>query len=213
LANDYYLSDLFRFLENENMTKPIIKTATASDEAYMSDVLVLAFSTDPGARWTWPDPHQYLMNFPKMIKLFGGKAFEHGSAYYAAGYGGAALWLPPGVRPDEEAMTALFQQTASGQILKDLTAVFEKMESYHPAEPHWYLPLIGVDPFLQGNGLGSALMKHALIPCDRDNKFAFLESTNSKNIPLYERHGFTVLNTIQVGTSPTIFPMLRKPQK
>jgi hypothetical protein len=42
------------------VTLPIIKTATESDEARVIDVLVLAFSTDPGARWTWPDPHQYL---------------------------------------------------------------------------------------------------------------------------------------------------------
>jgi ribosomal protein S18 acetylase RimI-like enzyme len=194
------------------MKIPIIKTATSSDEARVINVLVLAFSTDPGARWTWPDPDQYLMHFPKLVKAFGGKAFEYKSAYYTDGYGGAALWLPPDVHPDEDAMTALFKATASEQIQKDLATVFEKMGSYHPKVPHWYLPLLGVDPFLHGSGLGSALLKHALISCDRDNKFAFLESTNARNVPLYERHGFEVLGEIQVGTSPTIFPMLRKPQ-
>ena len=87
------------------------------------------------------------------------------------------------------------------------------MGSYHPNEPHWYLPLIGVDPVLQSNGFGSALLKHGLLPCDRENKVAYLESSNPRNIPLYERYGFEVLGEIQVGTSPTIFPMLRKPQK
>ena len=86
------------------------------------------------------------------------------------------------------------------------------MGRYHPSEPHWYLPLMGVDPFHQGRGLGSALMQHALVPCDRDHALAYLESTNPKNIPLYERHGFELLGTIQVGTSPPIFPMLRKPR-
>jgi ribosomal protein S18 acetylase RimI-like enzyme len=193
-------------------TVPIIKTATESDEARVIDVLVLAFSTDPAARWTWPDPHQYLTHFRELVKAFGGKAFTHDSAYYVDGYGGASLWLPPNVRPDEAAMTALFQHSASEQIQSDLARVFERMESYHPREPHWYLPFIGVDPFLQGNGLGSALMSHGLIRCDQDNKSAFLESSNSRNVPLYERHGFEVLGEIQVGTSPTIFPMFRKPQ-
>jgi hypothetical protein len=32
-------------------------------------------------------------------------------------------------------------------------------------------------------------------------------------VPLYERHGFGVLGTIQAGQSPTIVPMLRKPRK
>ncbi|MGH9960925.1 MAG: GNAT family N-acetyltransferase, partial [Pyrinomonadaceae bacterium] len=52
----------------------------------------------------------------------------------------------------------------------------------------------------------------ALIPCDHDQKLAYLESTNPRNIPLYERHGFELLGTIQVGTSPRLFPMLRKPR-
>jgi ribosomal protein S18 acetylase RimI-like enzyme len=195
------------------MTAQIIRNATLSDESYVIDVLVLAFSTDPSARWTWPDPYQYLKHFPELIKAFGGKAFENKSAYYAEAYGGAALWLPPDIHPNEDAMTALFKRTVPAEKLKDVEKVFEKMESYHPKEPHWYLPLIGVDPFLQGNGIGSALMKHALIPCDRDNKFAYLESTNIRNVPLYERHGFELLRKIQIGTSPELYPMLRKPQK
>ena len=90
--------------------------------------------------------------------------------------------------------------------------MLEQMSSYHPSEPHWYLPLIGVDPALHGKGYGSALMEHALIQCDRDQKAAYLESSNSKNITLYERHGFGLLGTIQVGESPPILPMLRKPR-
>jgi ribosomal protein S18 acetylase RimI-like enzyme len=86
------------------------------------------------------------------------------------------------------------------------------MGRYHPSEPHWYLPMLGVDPSQQGKGFGSALLQHALIQCDRDTKLAYLESSNPKNIPIYERHGFELLGTIQVGTSPSIFPMLRRPR-
>ncbi|MGH8627702.1 MAG: hypothetical protein ACREYC_21335 [Gammaproteobacteria bacterium] len=43
------------------MTTPIIKTATAADEAPVIDVVVLAFSADPAARWTWRDPHLTVM--------------------------------------------------------------------------------------------------------------------------------------------------------
>jgi ribosomal protein S18 acetylase RimI-like enzyme len=194
------------------MTTPVIKTATSSDEAAAIAVVVLAFSTDPAARWTWPDPDRYLRHFPDAARAFGGKAFALDSAYCVDGYSGAALWLPPGISPDEEALLALFQSTGSAQFQKYGAAVLEQMGSYHPQEPHWYLPLIGVDPFHQGKGYGSALMQHALVPCDRDHTPAYLESSNPKNIPLYERHGFEVLGTIQVGTSPPIFPMLRKPR-
>lgn len=194
------------------MATPTIKVATTTEEASAIATEVLAFSADPAARWTWPDPQQYLMHFPDFVRALGGKAFAHGSAYCADGYAGAALWLPPEVGPDEDVLIELLQRTGSASVQKDLLGVFEQMGRYHPQEPHWYLPFIGVDPSQQGKGYGGALMKYALIPCDRDHTPAYLESSNPKNIPLYERHGFELLGTIQVGSSPPIFPMLRKPR-
>lgn len=48
----------------------------------------------------------------------------------------------------------------------------------------------------QGKGFGAVLMQHALTPCDRDRTLAYLESSNPKNVPLYERYGFESLGTI-----------------
>ncbi len=193
------------------MIRPRIKTVTAAEEAAAINVVVLAFSADPAARWLYPDPHQYGVNFPNFVRAFGGKAFEQGSAYSIDGCSGVALWLPPDVHPDEEAIAGLIQRTVSNQRQEEIFALLEQMGSYHPSEAHWYLPLIGVDPALHGKGYGSRLMEHALSRCDRDKKLAYLESSNPKNISLYERHGFELLGTIQVGGSPPIFPMLRKP--
>jgi ribosomal protein S18 acetylase RimI-like enzyme len=194
------------------MTLPAIKTSTASDAERAVAVLVLAFSADPATRWAFPEPSQYLAYSPEFVRAFGGRAFELGTAYCAEDYSGAALWLPPGVQPDEDALGALFQRTVAEQHQGEIFAVLEQMGSYHPTEPHWYLPLIGVDPTRQGKGYGSALLKHALALCDRDGRPAYLESSNRANIPLYERHGFEVLGTIQAGSSPTFWPMVRKPK-
>jgi ribosomal protein S18 acetylase RimI-like enzyme len=190
-----------------------IHTATKAEENSAVAAAMMAFSTDPAARWLYPDPHQYLTHFPVFIKAFAGKAFERGSAYYAENFAGAALWLPPDVHPDEDALMRLFDATVADRNKEDLFSVFEQMGDYHPNEPHWYLPMIGVDTFHQGRGCGSALMRHALVRCDRDDKLAYLESSNPRNISLYERHGFELLGTIQVGSSPPIFPMLRMPQR
>jgi len=89
-------------------------------------------------------------------------------------------------------------------------AFFELMGTHHPTEPHWYLPLIGVDPSCQGEGHGGALMRHALDRCDRDRLPAYLESSNPRNVSLYLRHGFEIVGKIQVGTSPVLTPMYRK---
>ncbi|MGH8068630.1 MAG: GNAT family N-acetyltransferase [Candidatus Entotheonellia bacterium] len=194
------------------MTTPTIKYAMPADEAAVIDVVTLAFSTDPVARWTYPNPHQYLAHFPRFVRAFGGQAFAHGSAYYVEGYAGAALWLPPGVHPDQDELLPLLQRTVAERERGDLLVVFERMGSYHPQEPHWYLPLIGVDPTHHGQGYGSALMQHALLSCDRDHTPAYLESSNPRNIPLYQRHGFEALGTIQARASPPLFPMIRKPR-
>ncbi len=171
--------------------------------------ICLAFSSDPAARWTYPDAHVYLDYFPKVVRAFGGRAFEHGTGHQVSRFRGAALWLPPGVQPDQEALVAIMQESVPADRLKEVTAGFERMSAYHPSEPHWYLPMIGVDPIHQGQGYGSALLRHALLQCDKDQVAAYLESSNPANSPLYERHGFVVLGTIQVGSSPKIFPMLR----
>lgn len=167
---------------------------------------------DPAARWVWPDSQRLLMHFHSFVRAFGDKAFIHGSAYYVDDYIGAALWLPPDVHPDENALIALLHRTVSEQIQKDVFAVFEEMGRYPPSEPRWYLLIMGVDPLQQGRGFGSALLQHALIQCDRNSMPAYLESSNPRNIPLSERHGFELLGTIQTGTSPPIFLMHRRPR-
>jgi ribosomal protein S18 acetylase RimI-like enzyme len=205
------VSRKYRDVLEKIMTTPRIKTVTAGEEEAAINVVVRAFSADPAARWLYPDPHQYSVNFPNFVRAFGGEAIEQGSAYSIDGCSGVALWLPPDVHSDEEAIAGLIQRTVSNQRQEDIFALLGQMGGYHPSEPHWYLPLIGVDPALQGKGYGSRLMEHALSRCDRDKQLAYLESSNPKNIRLYERHGFELLGTIQVGGSPPIFPMLRKP--
>lgn len=194
------------------MRPPSVRVVTAAEEASAVDTVVLAFAADPMTRWTWPEARQYLACMPSVVRAFGGRAFAHGNAYGTHAHAGVALWLPPGVAPDEEALVEVVQRAASASAHDDAFAIFEQMGKYHPTGPHWYLPLIGVDPWYQGQGHGDALMTHALRQCDRDGVPAYLESTNPRNVPLYRRHGFEPLGTIQAGGSPPLVPMLRRPR-
>ena len=192
------------------MGSPEVRGVTSADEESAINTIVLAFASDPVARWCWRDARQYLDAMPDFARAFGGRAFMHDAAHCTGDCAGAALWLPPDVRPDDAAIGAVLERTAPPSLLADLDAVFERMSAFRPDEPHWYLPLIGVDPAHQGKGFGSALLSHALAQCDRDHLPAYLESTNPRNISLYQRHGFESLGTIQVGQSPPLTPMLRK---
>ena len=190
----------------------LVRSMTAADEAQAIDTVTLAFAADPVARWTWARSREYLASMPAMVRAFGGNAFKHSSAYCTDEHCGVALWLPPGVSPDEETMVTLIQSTVPPAVRDDVFAVFEEMAKYHPTEPHWYLPLIGVDPSHQGKGHGAELMTHALQRCDREQVPAYLEASSPRNISLYRRHGFETLGTIQVGSSPPLVPMLRVPR-
>lgn len=194
------------------MSTPTVMSAKTQDRERVISAIVLAFVDDPAARWSWPEPHVYLTYFTEFTNVFGGKAFDHGTAHSVAEFWGGALWLPPGVQPDEKALVGLMERGIDPKRLQVVFTMLEKMEGYHPTEPHWYLPLIGVEPTKQGRGYGSALLRHALEHIDRERRIAYLESTNPANVPLYQRHGFEVVGTIQVGDSPPLYPMIRRPR-
>jgi ribosomal protein S18 acetylase RimI-like enzyme len=186
-----------------------INTVTARERSSAIATLVTAFSADPVVRWLYPEPEQYLTHFPEFIQRFAGRAFDHGTAYYAGDFAGAALWLAPSVQPDEEALVEYIEASVAERDQEAVFEVLEQMDRYHPQEPVWYLPLVGVDPHRQSRGYGSALLQHALLKCDEEHLPAYLESSNERNIPLYERHGFQVIGTIQAEGSPPLWPMLR----
>ena len=185
--------------------------ALGSDEVDRAlAVQVLAFGSDPVMRWLFPEAGDYLRYFPDFTRAFGGGAFEHGTAHVVGDFGGVALWLPPGVEVNVEAIGAVVAEALDGSALGGGFGFLEEMDAYHIKEPHWYLPVIGVDPAQQGRGLGAALLRHALAQADAAHLPAYLESSNPANISLYQRHGFEALGTIQADGSPVITPMLRR---
>lgn len=188
------------------------RLVTRSEKDRFEAAMTMAFSADPAARWAWPDALQFINTFMPLVSLFGGKSFDHDSAYVIGDFVGVAQWLPPGVQPDGDAIGELFEQNMSDPKLSEVLFLFEQMAEFHPHVPHWYIPLIGVDPVYHGRGYGAQLMRQGLVACDRAQQPAYLEATSPTNRLFYERHGFRVLGEIRSGDSPPMFPMLREPR-
>ncbi|HET7238318.1 MAG TPA: GNAT family N-acetyltransferase [Terrimicrobiaceae bacterium] len=174
--------------------------------------LTLAFENNPPCRWLYPEDDQYSQCFPIFAKAFGAAAIERGTALASHDFSGVALWMPPGVGPNEEALTEFVEGSVADSRKASVFAVFAEMGRVHPSEPHWYLPLIGVNPAQQGNGIGAALLRPVLEECDRSNLPAYLEATIARRMPLYQRHGFEPVAEIRVSDCPLIMPMLRLPR-
>ena len=189
---------------------PTITIAKPENKPRLLQTIVLGFAADPMARWASPDPAVYLDRRDEFFDAMGGAAFAHGTAFVADEGAAVALWLPPGVEPDGERMAAIMDaQTPAGRQA-EMEELFARMEECHLAEPHWYLPLIAADPARQGEGLGTALMAAAVARIDADGRPAYLESSNPRNIPLYERFGFERIGEIRTETSPVLTPMVRR---
>ncbi len=189
-----------------------VRTMTSADEAQAMDAVILAFVADPVARWSW------------RIRISISPACRASSGHSGARRSRTAA---PIARMDTPVRRSGFHRAcsrtrkcwvrscsvqSSASTRGDVFAILEQAARYHPAQPHWYLPCIGVDPVHQGKAHGDALMTCALQHCDRDQVLAYLESTNPRNVSLYRRHGFEVLGAIQVGSSPPLIPMLRPPR-
>jgi len=98
----------------------------------------------------------------------------------------------------------VIEDTIADERKGAMFSIFEQWDALHPQEAHWHLPLIGVDPVHQGKGIGSALLSVVLNVCDSQKVSAYLEATSPRNVPLYERHGFEAVGSIQAADSPHV---------
>ena len=84
------------------------------------------------------------------------------------------------------------------RVARRWARVFESLAALHPLEPLGYLGTLGVDPSLQGRGVGRALLGRWLAGLDREATGAYLETDRCENVAFYQRSGFRVLGETQV---------------
>lgn len=194
------------------MKQRIIASVRPGEQDRCVGTLVDAFAEDPVARWLFPKSSEYLDHFPKLVNAFAEVAASQGTAWEIDGFAGAAVWLAPGSEPDESALAEAVGEGVPADRQPGVLELLERMAEAHPQGPHWYLPLIGVEPRRQGLGYGSALLAEGARICDREGLPAYLEATSPGNAALYQRHGFRPLGLLQADDSPPMVRMERKPR-
>jgi ribosomal protein S18 acetylase RimI-like enzyme len=188
-------------------------TISERDRSRAVSTITLAFVLDPVVRWLYQDAADYLTYWPRFVEAYGGGAIASRAGHATEDFTGVALWLPPGISPDEDGVVELLHATAGSERRADVDAALEEMDVHHPTSAHYYLTLAGVDPLLQGRGIGSELLSAGLHRCDEQQLPAYLEATSSGSRDLYARHGFEELGVIQNGAMPPMWPMLREPAR
>jgi GNAT superfamily N-acetyltransferase len=168
-----------------------------------------AFFVDNVMEYMYPDEDERRRLGPWHFGAFIRYGYLFGEVYTTSGNpDGTAVWFRPGEADLTDERVQLSGLDRAADVLgadawARFSTVCEYVESLHPKEvpePHWYLPLLGVDPALQGKGAGSALLRVILDRADRDGLPAYLWTAKARNVAFYQKHGFEVLTE---GVEPT----------
>jgi GNAT superfamily N-acetyltransferase len=201
---------------NRRMTS--VRLATTDEIPDLAAVLARAFVHDPFYAWLAGDAPERTQ---RMRDGWTG-ILRYSSAHLSDTYttddrAGVAIWLPPGYR-GPSVLDGLRQMPALARLagwrrlrtVGDAMAALEERRRDHVPEPHFYLSALGVEPERQGEGIGTALMQPVLDRCDRDRTAAYLETAVARNVLLYERLGFDVVEEMDLpGTDIHGWLMLR----
>jgi ribosomal protein S18 acetylase RimI-like enzyme len=196
-----------------------VRQATGEDVPALAATLASAFTHDPPMAWVFRDEATRAERLQALFTLAVlGVFLPNGEIYVTPDVGAASLWErrdPDRTAPDEDPEEFPSAMAASGYLPEEVDRMLTflgMMDDAHPHEPaHWYLGILGVDLARQGQGLGSAVMAPKLAECDGAASPAYLESSNERNVPLYERHGFRVTGVLDLPDGPPLWQMWREP--
>ena len=183
-------------------------------------VLSKAFRHDPVFSFLIPDTNQRLktlnLYFQHVIKY----GLRYGEVYSSPNLEGITVWLPPN-NPSHTRWKAIktgvlvlpfkvkWKYLASqNKFHKFSDNLHKKLVPY----PHWYLSLIGVAPNHQGKGFGQQLLSATINRFDLESKPVYLETNKEKNLEIFKRFGFRIIQKVLVpGTEIFHWSLLRNP--
>ena len=179
-----------------------------------------AFAQDPHMNWFMRDDDQRdaarLGLFNMLIRGAGGDATRIDRP---AGGGAAAVWMsfeqlkrPTPLIAELRGLPTLLRTTGLSRFGR-LQAIRVDMDKHHPMDRrHAYLWFLGVAPAAQGRGVGSALLRAANARLDAERLPAYLETGTTRNVALYQRHGYQVLSEHKArADAPPMWSMWREP--
>lgn len=170
-----------------------VKLATAcAAEAFAADSLMhYFFSASPrGVQAATTDFFSLLMrvrlalNMPALVAREGGEIVG-----LVMGYGTDPPEWPEGLQREWEAFEA-----AIPGVVERFDAYEGIADAHRPESPHHYLGVIGVDPRVQGRGVGRALLEAfcTLAAADPRSHGVYLETGNPASLAFYLRNGFVL---------------------
>ncbi|GGM44164.1 GNAT family N-acetyltransferase [Promicromonospora citrea] len=181
----------------------VVRRASSSDLDRAARVLAAAFDAYPWTRWALP-AEGYRERLEEVQRLYLGHAAEHGAVLVDDGVRAVAAFLPPDA-PDLAEAVGRRVAELHGQRWASLVAL--ELPALPPQA--WVLATVGVDPAHRGAGLGTAVVRAGLKVADEAGAPVGLETSDERNVRLYERLGFATVAVTQVPDGPAVHTMVR----
>jgi ribosomal protein S18 acetylase RimI-like enzyme len=193
-----------------------LRRAVPSDAPALSETLADAFNGDPVWDWMLP-PGSHRARLRRIFGRLLGYALPRGHVYATEDLTTVTMWSPPGewkLPLSAVLRSAVPMARAAGVRLPRLLGRLNDIERVHATQPdpHWYLEFIGTARERQGHGAGAALLVDALDRFDALGLPTYLESSNPRNLPFYQRHGFTVTAELSFRSGPPQWTLWRDPR-
>lgn len=189
----------------------LVLPATEDDIPILAATLADAFTDDPVWSWMIPErdrPARLARVFSALLH----RAIPLGQVRTTEDRQAVAMWSAPGQwkLPAAEVVRAAPQMVrAAGVRLPRLLRRLGEVERVHDQQPpeHWYLEFIGTSGAARGQGHGAALLAEGFARFGSTP--AYLESSNSRNLPFYQRHGFEITGDLAVTSGPPQWTLWR----
>jgi len=204
------------------MTRPgtnrEIRRATPDDINATSNLIATAFHELDVSAWLVPDPSQRTRVLANNFRIFVEHALTHGAIDVIDDSSGnltaAAVWFPEQdghTAPPDDYDARL--QDACGPATDRFHTLDQNFADTHPdAFPHHYLAFLATEPNEQGQGHGSALLRHHHSHLDHHDTPAFLHASCARARDLYLRHGYQCRgDAFRLPGGPPMWPMWREP--
>lgn len=200
-----------------------IRTLQRAEVPSAVEMLARAFHDDPGGLIVEPDedlrPTALRALFAPIVRHAETLGHVAAAADPDGRIVGVATFLPPGHdTPDEAEMVAaglLDAVAAVPEAAERMGPMVEFLDAQHELAiegPHWRLAFFGVEPTLQGGGIGKDLIATGHAAADAAGERIYLETFTGRNVAWYERRGYrVVIDGVVPGTDVPVWGLIRGP--
>ena len=192
---------------------PMVRGARAGERRSILEVLGRAFHDDPVATHLFPKDHTRVQKWARFSGIAIDSMGDAAHVLTTDTVEGSAVWQ----LPHEQELSGMGRFRASMRFLAlagfgapRARRLGDILSTHRPREPHYYLAALGTDPSKQGRGVGSALIQPVLDRCDKDRLPAYLESSKERNLAFYQKHGFEIIDALEIPSGPNIWTMIRQ---